>query len=209
MDVTINILGIGGVVVLTFLTGYFWGRKEKGTLWSENEEETGEEAATADTAHTSGRSHPGDNRRKVPGRSIASPVEGRLEVFAEGGRKGVVIEPGQGLVYAPMAGKITRLYPMGNALLLRSNGQQDTTELLIRVGRAEPDELCSMYFRSHVVQNEIINKGKLLLEFDREGLLAAGEAVGVTVCPVEGMSDGGLVVTAEEYVKVGEKIFEM
>lgn len=135
-------------------------------------------------------------------------MAGRLEVFAEGGRKGVVIEPIQGMLYAPIAGKITRMYPMGNAFLLRSGGQEPT-ELLIRVGRMQPDELCSMYFRSCIVQNEIVNKGKLLLEFDREGLLAAGEAVGVTVCPVDGIRDGEIVVTGAENVKVGEEIFRI
>lgn len=210
MDVTINILGIGGMIVLTFLAGYFIGRMEWGTTLSDGEEETSEDGTTTEEkVHIAGRSRPGDNRRRVPGRSIASPVEGRVAVYAEGGRKGVLIEPNQGLIYAPVAGKITRLYPMGNAFLLRANGQQDSTELLVRVGREEPDELCSMYFRTHIMQNEIVNKGKLLLEFDREDLQASGEAVEVLVCPTAGMSDGELAVTRKEYVKVGEEIFKI
>lgn len=66
MDVTIIILGLGGIVVLTFLTGYLIGRRERGDIGSGEEEERDEkEVAAEEREHIAGRSRPGDNRRNI------------------------------------------------------------------------------------------------------------------------------------------------
>lgn len=211
MDVTINIFGIGGIVVLAIVIGYLIGRGEHKTLRQEE--------GAAETIGTQGRAqegdvHPSDRRRKnegrriVLGKSIASPVAGEVSFFCEGGRKGAVIEPEQGMVYAPVSGKITKLYPMGNAFLLRSDERDNPMELLIRVGRQQPDELCSMYYKPCIVQNEIVNKGKLLLMFDKERLQAEGEDVSVLVCLEDGIYEREIEVTRQEKVKIGEEILK-
>jgi len=74
------------------------------------------------------------------------------------------------------------------------------------VGRRKPDELCSMYYRPHIVQNEIINKGKLLLTFDMERLQAAGEDVAVAVSLEDGPDSNEVSVTRKEQVKVGDEL---
>ena len=117
-----------------------------------------------------------------------------------------MIEPRQGMVYAPASGKIIKLYPMGNAFVLQGD---DGSSILIRVGRQQPDELCSMYFRARIVQNEVVNKGKLLLEFDMEKLAAAGEEVNVTVCVENGMTEEEITVTEKETIKVGEELLRI
>ncbi len=189
MDVTVNLFIIGGAIILAMLIGYFAGRSERKQLKQEQMEEGG------------------NGERKIfLGKSIASPVAGRVQTFQEEGRKGVVIEPGQSKIYAPMSGKITRLFPMGNAFILRADDTECSEELLIQVGRKVPDELCSMYYRPYIMQNEIVSKGKLLLTFDRERLQAAGEDVAVLVSLDAGLGSGEVRVTPKENVKVGDEL---
>lgn len=176
-----------GIIFLAFILGFFLGRREK---------RIGREEKITKNSGASG------SRVLSDGKSIASPVDGRLHFLCESGRKCVIIEPNQGKVYAPVSGKIVKLYPMGNAFRLRDN---EGTEVLIRVGKPQPDELCSTYFRSRIVENEIVNKGKLLLEFDKEGLLGAGEEIGVTVCPETDL-ESEIFISESEWVKVGEEI---
>lgn len=210
MSVTINIFGIGGIVVLAILVGYFIGRSEsRAVLTDEADGMRGEDGGAEEKMRHIDRLRPNGSRRIMQGKSVASPATGKVAYFADGGRKGVLIEPEQGRIYSPVSGKIVKLYPMGNAFIIRSHEQEAPMELLIRVGKKQPDELSSMYFRCCIVQNEIVNKGKLLLEFDKESLLAAGEEVGVTVCPVAGVSESNIMITQEENVKVGEEIFSI
>uniref|UniRef100_UPI0040565CD2 PTS glucose transporter subunit IIA n=1 Tax=Acetatifactor sp. TaxID=1872090 RepID=UPI0040565CD2 len=173
------------LVVAAFLIGYFIGRRDPKIA----EPEEVSEALEMKTI------------RK--GDVITSPVDGKVHFFSEGGRKGVAIEPMQGAVYAPVAGKITKLYPMGNSFILTGENQ---TELLIQVGRRQPDELCSMYYVPHIIQNEIVTKGKLLLNFDMERLVAVGEDVAVTVSFEDCGDNGDIGVTRKEQVRVGEEL---
>lgn len=177
-----------GIIFLAFILGFGIGRREKRIRKEEELPKSG--GATG-------------KRLLSGGKSIGSPVDGKLHFLCESGRKCVIIEPNQGKVYAPVSGKIVKLYPMGNAFRIRDN---EGTELLIRAGKPQPDELCSMYFRPRIVENEIINKGKLVLEFDKDGLLGAGEEIEVTVCP-ETDWESEIFISENEWVKVGEEIF--
>lgn len=205
---TISILGMGGSIALALLIGYFWGRNESRIL---QQKENGEEAEDSSGLPTDGQSVHTERRyrsnmKHVPqGRAVGSPTAGKVTFFCEGGRKGAVIEPEQGKLFAPVSGKIIRLFPMGNAFILQGDEQSGSLTLIIQVGKQHPDELCSMYFRSRIVQNEIVSKGKLLLEFDKEKLQAAGEDVGVIVC-VEDGAGGEVTVTQRNYVKAGDEL---
>lgn len=199
MEVEINIWVLCGIIVLAVVVGYFIGRRER--ISAEREEESLAENAEAASEDGRKRGH-----RMGQGKVIVSPVDGKVHFFREGSRNGAVIEPEQGRIYAPMSGKIVKLYPMGNAFLLQGN---DGCGILIRVGRQSPDELCSMYFRARIVQNEIVNKGKLLLEFDREKLKAAGEDINVTVGVEGNLAEEEIWVTEKESVKVGEELLRI
>lgn len=137
--------------------------------------------------------------------SVGSPVSGFAEVLRDGERPVVVIEPDCDGVYAPAGGKITRLFPMGNAFRLVT---EFGAELYVQVGDGG-DELMGAYYRPRIMQNEIVGKGKLLIEFDRRGLEMAGASCLVSVC-VEGCRYGGNVKeTAGEQVRIGEEIFQV
>ena len=64
-----------------------------------------------------------------------------------------------------------------------------------------------MLFRS--VQNEIVGKGKLLLEFDRRGLEAEGASPRVSVAVETGEYGSDILAAAGEQVKSGEEILRV
>ncbi len=134
--------------------------------------------------------------------SVGSPASGWITSRRDGDHPMVVIQPDEDRLYSPAAGKIIKLFPMGNAFLFRTDFG---VELYIQVGNVG-DDLMGRYFRPRVVQNEIMGKGKLLLEFDTQGLVAEGISPAVTV-RVESLSYTGCVyVTAPEQVTTGAEI---
>jgi PTS system beta-glucosides-specific IIC component len=104
------------------------------------------------------------------GFSVGSPVQGEARSVQDDYQQGFQIYPRQGSVYAPASGKITRLYPTGNAFRLRTD---EGVDLTLRVG-TNTEELEGMYFRPRVVQNEVVVKGKLLLEYDLDSVRQEG-----------------------------------
>lgn len=136
---------------------------------------------------------------------VGSPVSGEVEDLREGERPVVVIRPGEDKIYAPAGGKITKLFPLGNALLFQT---EFGAELYIQAGDSG-DELLGRYFRPRVVQNEIVGKGKLLMEFDRRGLEAEGASARVSVAVENGMYDSYILAAAGERVRCGEEILRV
>lgn len=145
----------------------------------------------------------GREGRRVPlGWAIGSPVSGEAGFFYEGVRRGAMIKPDEGMLYSPAAGKIIRLYPTGNAIRLRTDWG---LELLVRVGQGT-DELEGMYYRPRVVQNEIVNKGKPLIEFDLEKIAAEGYDPTVRISVEEAQDYRDISVTDASHVHVGEDL---
>ena len=143
--------------------------------------------------------------RSGRGWQVGSPVSGYAVVRREGPEAEVVICPVEDRLYAPAAGKVIKLYPMGNAFRFRT---EFGAELHIQLGDVK-DDMFGRYFRPRVVQNEIVSKGKLLLEFDRQGLEAEGIPAEVSV-RVEHYAFGyDVAATAEEQIRAGEEILWM
>lgn len=140
-----------------------------------------------------------------PGRAVGSPVTGLVVSYREGDHPAVLISPLEDKLYAPANGKITKLFPMGNAFLFRT---EFGTELYIQAGDVQ-DDLLGRYFRPRVVQNEIVSKGKLLLEFDRLGLKAEGATFAVTVRVENHTYGSNVTMTAQEQVRPGEEIMRV
>lgn len=145
----------------------------------------------------------GKEGRRIPlGWAIGSPAGGDVSFFCEGNRRGVTILPEQGRLYAPAPGKITRLYPTGNAFELRTDYG---VELLLQVGE-RTGELEGMYFRSRVVQNEIVGKGKLLLEFDIEKIQDEGYDISILMSVEDARDYKDIMITDVKRVKNGEDL---
>lgn len=144
-------------------------------------------------------------RSMEPGRTVGSPVTGLVVSYREGDHPAVQLSPLEDKLYAPANGKIVKLFPMGNAFLFRT---EFGTELYIQAGDAR-DDLLGRYFRPRVVRNEIVNKGKLLLEFDRLGLKAEGVSFAVTVRVENHTYGSNVTMTAREQVRPGEEIMRV
>lgn len=142
---------------------------------------------------------------KSLGRVVGSPVTGLVVSYKEGEHPAVQLSPLEDKLYAPANGKVIKIFPMGNAFLFRT---EFGTELYIRAGDVK-DDLLGRYFRSRVVQNEIVNKGKLLLEFDRMGLKAEGASFAVTISVENHTYGSNVTMTAKEQVRPGEEIMRV
>ena len=170
MSISMSAWMLASVVIISVMAGFWIGRSMK---WmAEDTERQAEETIRLE-------------KRVAVGREIGSPISGEVRSCQEGERVGALIKPKENILYAPAAGKIIKLFPMGNAMILRTDYG---TELYMRVGEYV-DELSSAFFRSRIVQNEIVGKGKALLEFDAEGLQAQGKQY--RQCKADELGDDG------------------
>ena len=142
------------VGVLAAMTGFWIGRSLQ---WNTEEEEdvTGSKII-------------------LKGNEIVAPVAGTVTVTESDGKKEMHIIPDQGKVYAPAEGRITKLYPMGSAMLLETEFGAD---ILLKIGD-KVDDMFSGCYRCRVMEHEYVRKGALLLEYDPESLSAGGPGSG-------------------------------
>ena len=141
-------------------------------------------------------------RSILQGRAIVSPAQGQVTVAEENGRRIQRITPEQGKIYAPASGRISRLYPMGSAMLLQTEFGAD---VLIRAGEGV-DDMCSDFYRCRVMEHEYVRKGALILEYDPEGIRARGANPEVLVS-VENEDEVGKVTMSEESrMKAGDPL---
>jgi PTS system trehalose-specific IIC component len=110
---------------------------------------------------------------------IYAPLNGKLfplshamdPVFSQGTMgQGMVIEPSEGAVYAPMSGTISLLFPSKHAVgLIDEQG----VELLIHVGM-DTVQLNGEHFTAFVKQGDSVTRGQKLLAFDIAAIQKAG-----------------------------------
>ncbi len=145
---------------------------------------------------------PNGAKRILLGRAIGSPVTGEVTYFSEGSSRGAMIRSSQGKLYAPASGKIVKLYPTGNRMRLRT---EYGVELLIQAG-IETGGLEGLHYRPRVVQNEIVTKGKLLLEYDPEAIRLEGYDPTVVMSVEDAQDYRDITVADMPQVKNGEDI---
>lgn len=133
---------------------------------------------------------------------VYSPVSGEAialsqvkdETFASGVLgNGIAVIPGEGKVYAPFDGTVQTIFPTGHAVGLLST---EGTEILIHVGM-DTVKLEGKYYTAHVQDGSPVKKGDLLIEFDREGILAEGYDITTPV----------IVTNTEDYAEVKAETF--
>ena len=102
---------------------------------------------------------------------MAPITESKDPVFSQGTMgQGVVIEPSEGHVYAPMSGTISLVFPSKHAIGITDDHGID---MLIHVG-LDTVNLNGQYFETHVKQGDRVTVGDLLLDFDIEGIKESG-----------------------------------
>lgn len=188
--ITIHLLVLAACLAASVCFGFFAGR-----LWTAGENDGFEEEETAKAR---------EKRIIKEGRgwSVGSPVSGYAEIRREGPEAEVVVRPLEDRLYAPVGGKVIKLYPMGNAFRFRT---EFGAELYIQAGKIT-DDMLGRYFRPRVVQNEIVGKGKLLLEFDRKRLEEEGLLPEVSIRVEHYIYGSEVMATAAEQVRAGEEI---
>lgn len=117
---------------------------------------------------------------------LLSPIAGKViplsevndKTFAAGllGR-GVAIEPTGNKVVAPSDSKIEAIFPTGHALALHT---QEGMDVLIHIG-LDTVKLDGRYFDVKASVGQVVKKGDVLIEFDREAIEREGFDVTVPI----------------------------
>lgn len=110
-------------------------------------------------------------------RYLSSPTSGVVENLGMEGGVGVRIDTTESSLYSPSAGRVLSIAPRGNAFLILTDWGG---EVEVRACNSE-DDLLDRFFRPRVIKGEVIRRGKLLLEYDREKLSAECEDTAVYV----------------------------
>lgn len=144
---------------------------------------------------------------------IASPLEGTVvplgqvndPTFAEGILgKGVAVLPASGVVVSPVNGTIASIFDTGHAVGLIS---EDGAEVLIHVG-LDTVNLKGKYFNVKKSSGDTVKTGDVILEFDREAILAEGYDVITPVIISNHFNYQAVETVASGEVKAGEALLK-
>lgn len=180
-----DVFVLASVAVLSAMMGFWAGRSLQ---WREEDDERDPRI-----------------KRILQGNEIGSPATGTVNVTEENGRREMRIFPEQGKIYAPAAGRIMRLYPMGRAMLLKT---EFGAEVLLKAGTGV-DDMYSGCYRCRVMEHEYVRKGALLLEYDMEQIAARGAEPEVTVSVENADTFAQISVTELTHMKTGEPLIYM
>lgn len=180
-NLMVAVAGVGITMVIAFVATML--------LYKEPEEQAEAETKTLEKT---------DNNivKKI---KIASPLKGKVikladmkdEAFASGVLgKGAAIVPEEGKVYAPADGEITALFPTLHAMGIKTD---EGAELLIHIG-LDTVQLNGEGFEAHIKDGDRIQKGQLLISFDKVLLESKGYCLETPM----------LVTNSEEYLEVAE-----
>lgn len=151
----------------------------------------------------------GNAKQMVRQTEIPSPIKGRVlklsdikdDAFASGVLgKGAAILPEEGKVYAPADGVVSALFPTLHALgLVTDSG----VEVLIHIG-LDTVQLNGEGFEAMVKQGDRVEKGQLLITFDKGFIEGRGYCMETPVLITNTDQFLDVVETGKEQVNVGE-----
>lgn len=114
--------------------------------------------------------------------NVFSPITGEVipleqvsdETFAkEIMGKGIAVMPSEGRVVSPVDGKIQMIFKTKHAIGILS---EDGAEILIHIG-IDTVKLEGKHFKAYVKDGDSVKKGDLLVEFDKDAIIAEGYQV--------------------------------
>lgn len=117
--------------------------------------------------------------------TLLAPLSGRLmplkevpdQVFAQGiVGQGFAIEPSEGRLVAPVAGRVLQVFPGGHAVVL---GGPHGLEIILHIG-LDTVELSGQGFRQLCADGQAVRAGDTLVEFDPASISGSGRS---TVSP--------------------------
>jgi PTS system beta-glucosides-specific IIC component len=110
---------------------------------------------------------------------LYSPIKGEVKPLSEVNDatfssgimgKGFAIQPAEGKVVSPVAGRVTTIFKTKHAIGITSD---NGAEILIHVG-IDTVKLNGKHFTAHVKDGDFVDVGKTLVTFDMEAIKAEG-----------------------------------
>lgn len=147
----------------------------------------------------------------VKAQEIASPIKGKVlklekiqdAAFASGVLgKGAAILPEEGRVYAPVDGTVTALFPTLHAIGIVSD---EGAEVLIHIG-LNTVQLDGRGFEAMVSQGDRVEKGQLMISFDREMMEAEGFCLETPVIITNSAAYLDIVEEKREHTEAEERL---
>lgn len=141
---------------------------------------------------------------------ISSPITGTAisltqvndPVFnSEAMGKGAAILPTENKVYAPFDGKIVSLMTSNHAIGIEGDG----IELLIHIGM-DTVKLNGKYFTPYVTEEQQVEKGELLLEFDMEKIRKEGYELVTPIVVTNSDDFSGIEWNGRKEIKAGDDL---
>lgn len=145
---------------------------------------------------------------------IFSPMKGYIkplseladEAFASGDiGYGVALEPANGKVYSPADGVISSFFSSGHAFGITTD---KGTEVLIHVGM-DTVNLSGEGFYPAKKQGDIVKKGELVLEFDRDIIAAKGYVLDTPVVITNSENYSSFDLKKHQNTEAGQQIFKI
>lgn len=145
---------------------------------------------------------------------IASPIKGRVlklesvkdAAFASGVLgKGAAVLPEEGKVYAPASGIVSALFPTLHALGIETD---DGVQILIHIG-LDTVQLNGEGFEAMIKQGDRIEKGQLLITFDKDVIESKGYCIETPVLVSNSDDFLDVVETSEEYADAGDLLLNV
>lgn len=145
---------------------------------------------------------------------IASPIKGKVlklesvkdAAFASAVLgKGAAVLPEEGKVYAPASGIVSALFPTLHALGIETD---DGVQILIHIG-LDTVQLNGEGFEAMIKQGDRIEKGQLLITFDKEFIESKGYCIETPVLVSNSDDFLDVVETSEEYADAGDLLLNV
>lgn len=143
--------------------------------------------------------------------NVSSPVTGEVvpleqvsdETFAkEIMGKGIAVMPAEGRVVSPVDGKIQMIFKTKHAIGILS---EDGAEILIHIG-IDTVKLDGKHFKAHVKNGDSVKKGDLLVEFDKDAIIAEGYQVVTPVIITNSANYLDVLAKDVKEIKAGEAL---
>lgn len=198
------LIGTAIAIVVSFVLTYFFGVTE---IFGGNKAD----AATTEASTTEATATPGASQLKQE--IIAAPLSGQVvalkdvpdQVFAsEAMGKGIAILPNKGEVVSPVNGVVTTIFPTGHAVGITSDSG---AEILIHVGM-DTVQLDGKGFRAHVQNNDRVQAGQKLIDFDIPTIEAAGLPIITPVIITNTNNYTDVISTQEAEVTAGDYLID-
>ncbi|MBS7009114.1 beta-glucoside-specific PTS transporter subunit IIABC [Anaerostipes sp.] len=197
-NLIVAVMGVVISMVLGFAaTMIFYKEKEAVTV------------QTAEHQHAGSMEEQGEGqKRMVKQLEIASPMKGQVlklesvrdAAFASGVLgKGAAVLPEEGKVFAPASGVVSALFPTLHALGIETD---DGIQILIHIG-LDTVQLNGEGFQAMIKQGDRVEKGQLLITFDKEFVESKGYCLETPVLVSNSDDFLDVVETGSEQIKAG------